>query len=244
MPTCSPAAPVPPTFRQPPSGPQDAIVVRAGDRAVLSCETDSLPEPTVTWHKDGQPLGLAQRTQTLLGGQRLEIRDTQVSSPWHGRPWVAVGPGPGEPGQLCGRTWGLLPPRPTGPHTESISSLQGESHEKSAGLQPGSDLTLSKSIPHHLPPSSWDLDSPGPSGYDSLGVCSAHPPWCGLDTHKCLLAAYGLLLWETVPGSSLLAQRHPHSEGLFPPGLAGLQAQERVGVWNLAHSPPNCPPAS
>lgn len=91
MPTCSPAAPVPPTFRQPPSGPQDAIVVRAGDRAVLSCETDSLPEPTVTWHKDGQPLGLAQRTQTLLGGQRLEIRDTQVSSPWHGRPWVAGG---------------------------------------------------------------------------------------------------------------------------------------------------------
>uniref|UniRef100_A0A7N5KTI0 Hemicentin 2 n=1 Tax=Ailuropoda melanoleuca TaxID=9646 RepID=A0A7N5KTI0_AILME len=69
---------VPPTFRQPPSGPQDAIVVRAGDRVVLSCETDSLPEPTVTWHKDGQPLGLAQRTQTLLGGQRLEIRDTQV----------------------------------------------------------------------------------------------------------------------------------------------------------------------
>lgn len=74
-------------------------MVRAGDKAVLSCETDSLPEPTVSWHKDGQPLVLAQRTQALLGGQRLEIRDTQVSSPWHGQPWVAVGAGPGEPGR-------------------------------------------------------------------------------------------------------------------------------------------------
>ncbi|XP_039085354.1 hemicentin-2 [Hyaena hyaena] len=69
---------VPPTFRQAPSGPQDAILVQAGDTAVLSCETDSLPEPTVTWLKDGQPLVPAQRTQALLGGQRLEIQDTQV----------------------------------------------------------------------------------------------------------------------------------------------------------------------
>uniref|UniRef100_M3YMQ2 Hemicentin 2 n=1 Tax=Mustela putorius furo TaxID=9669 RepID=M3YMQ2_MUSPF len=69
---------VPPTFRRPPSGPQDAIAVRARDKAILSCETDSLPEPTVTWLKDGQPLVLAQRTQALLGGQRLEIRDAQV----------------------------------------------------------------------------------------------------------------------------------------------------------------------
>ncbi|XP_058997342.1 hemicentin-2 [Mustela lutreola] len=69
---------VPPTFRRPPSGPQDAIAVRAGDKAILSCETDSLPKPTVTWLKDGQPLVLAQRTQALLGGQRLEIRDAQV----------------------------------------------------------------------------------------------------------------------------------------------------------------------
>ncbi|XP_072604459.1 hemicentin-2 isoform X2 [Vulpes vulpes] len=69
---------VPPTFRQPPSGPHDVILVRTGDKAVLSCETDSLPEPTVTWHKNGQPLVLAQRTQALQGGQRLEIQDTQV----------------------------------------------------------------------------------------------------------------------------------------------------------------------
>ncbi|XP_057580791.1 hemicentin-2 [Hippopotamus amphibius kiboko] len=70
---------VPPTFRQAPSGPQDVVLVKAGDKAVLSCETDSFPEPAVTWHKDGQPLVLAQRTQALLGGQRLEVQDAQVS---------------------------------------------------------------------------------------------------------------------------------------------------------------------
>ncbi|XP_028353185.1 hemicentin-2 [Physeter macrocephalus] len=70
---------VPPTFRQASSGPQGVVLVKAGDKAVLSCETDSLPEPAVTWHKDGQPLVLTQRTQALLGGQRLEIQDTQVS---------------------------------------------------------------------------------------------------------------------------------------------------------------------
>ncbi|XP_012862831.2 hemicentin-2 [Echinops telfairi] len=70
---------VPPTFKQPPSGPQDTVLVRAGDKAVLNCETDALPEPTVTWYKDGQPLVVAQRVQPLLGDQRLEIPDAQVS---------------------------------------------------------------------------------------------------------------------------------------------------------------------
>lgn len=87
---CWSPAPVPPTFRQAPRGPQDVFLVRAGDKAVLSCETDSLPEPTVTWYKDRQPLVLAQRTQALQGGQRLEILDTQVSEP--------LPPGPGELG--------------------------------------------------------------------------------------------------------------------------------------------------
>ncbi|KAM9207753.1 hemicentin-2 [Dugong dugon] len=70
---------VPPTFRHAPSGPQDTVMVQVGDKAVLNCETDSVPEPTVTWYKDGQPLVLTQRTQALLGGQKLEILDTQVS---------------------------------------------------------------------------------------------------------------------------------------------------------------------
>ncbi|XP_045626988.1 hemicentin-2 [Ursus americanus] len=113
---------VPPTFRQPPSGPQDAIVVRAGDRAVLSCETDSLPEPTVTWHKDGQPLGLAQRTQTLLGGQRLEIRDTQVLD--KGLYSCKVSNTAGE----AMRTFVLtvqVPPTFENPKTEKVSQVAG-----------------------------------------------------------------------------------------------------------------------
>lgn len=55
--------------------------MKAGDKAVLSCETDSLPEPAVTWYKDRRPLAPAQRARTLQGGQRLEILDTQVSNP-------------------------------------------------------------------------------------------------------------------------------------------------------------------
>jgi hypothetical protein len=54
--------------------------VPAGDKAVLSCETDAYPEPTVTWYKDQQPLALVQRMQVLQGGQRLEILASQVSS--------------------------------------------------------------------------------------------------------------------------------------------------------------------
>ena len=70
---------VPPSFKQAPGGPQEAIQVRAGDKAIISCETDSLPEPAVTWLKDQQPLALGQRIQGLQGGQTLEILDSQVS---------------------------------------------------------------------------------------------------------------------------------------------------------------------
>lgn len=70
---------VPPSFKQAPGGPQEAVRVRAGDKAILSCETDSFPEPAVTWFKDQQPLALGQRIQGLQGGQKLEILDSQVS---------------------------------------------------------------------------------------------------------------------------------------------------------------------
>ncbi|XP_054980117.1 LOW QUALITY PROTEIN: hemicentin-2 [Sorex araneus] len=64
---------VPPTFRQAPSSLQDPVQVRAGDVATLSCEVDALPEPAVTWAKDGQPLG------TPPAGQTLQIPAAQVS---------------------------------------------------------------------------------------------------------------------------------------------------------------------
>lgn len=134
--TLLPPVPAPPTFRQPSRGPRNVVPVRAGDKAVLDCETDSIPEPVVTWYKDGQPLVLAQRTPSLPGGQRLEIQDTQVGSPvaWAAVEdcefWAGV-----KGGQLCSRVWGLLPPQPAGPQTRLISSLQGQTHGKSTGPQ-------------------------------------------------------------------------------------------------------------
>lgn len=119
------------------------VLVKAGDKAVLSCETDSLPEPAVTWHKDGQPLVLAQRTQALLGGQRLEIQDTQVrclvvraavGSPGNVASWSWGAEG-GRGEQLGGKMGGLLPPWPAGPQSKVISSVRGGRRGKSTGPQ-------------------------------------------------------------------------------------------------------------
>ena len=114
---CLSPAPVPPTFRQAPRIPQDRLLVKAGDKAVLSCEADSLPEPAVTWYKDRQPLVPAQRTQILQGGQRLEILDTQVSNPVV---WAAMGghamspPGPGGHGMGAAAASACKTPSPGG----------------------------------------------------------------------------------------------------------------------------------
>ncbi|XP_053523819.1 hemicentin-2 [Artibeus jamaicensis] len=113
---------VPPTFRQAPRGPQDRLLVEAGDKAVLSCETDSLPEPAVTWYKDGRPLVPAQRTQTLQGGQRLEILDTQVAD--KGLYSCKVNNVAGE----AMRTFVLtvqVPPVFENPKTETVSQVAG-----------------------------------------------------------------------------------------------------------------------
>ena len=139
------------------------ILVRAGDKAVLNCETDSLPEPTVTWHKDGQPLVLAQRTQALQDGQRLEIRDTQVSSPMVRAAVGAVGPGPGpgEPGRWGWvAVWQGVGLQLCQPHTELVSSLRGGRHEKSTGLQIWfwTDLEHIHSLSHGNV-FSWDLEA-------------------------------------------------------------------------------------
>ncbi|XP_035116313.2 hemicentin-2 isoform X6 [Callithrix jacchus] len=113
---------IPPAFGQAPSSPQDAIVVRAGDKAVLSCETDALPEPTVTWYKDGQPLGLAQQTQALRGGQRLEIQDAQVSD--KGVYSCQVSNVAGEAVQTFVLTV-QVPPTFENPKTEMVSQVAG-----------------------------------------------------------------------------------------------------------------------
>ncbi|KAM4877133.1 hemicentin-2 [Thomomys bottae] len=70
---------VPPSFRQAPGSTPESVLVRAGDKATLSCDADAYPEPTVTWYKDLQPLAPAQRLQTLQQGRELEILASQVS---------------------------------------------------------------------------------------------------------------------------------------------------------------------
>lgn len=129
--------------------------MRAGDKAVLSCETDSIPEPAVTWYKDGQPLVLAQRTQTLQGGQKLEILDTQVSDPGA---WAAMGShtvppsGPGR--RLCGGMWGLLPLQPG-----LIGSLRGWRVGRAHGSTGTHRMTLSRSLLRRLPQFPQDLEA-------------------------------------------------------------------------------------
>ncbi|XP_060245885.1 hemicentin-2 [Meriones unguiculatus] len=113
---------VPPSFKQAPGGPQETIRVRAGNKAVLSCETDSLPEPSVTWFKDQQPLALGQRIQGLLGGQKLEILDSQASD--KGVYGCRVSNTAGE----ATRTFVLaiqVPPTFEKPETETVSQVAG-----------------------------------------------------------------------------------------------------------------------
>ncbi|KAI4577648.1 hypothetical protein MJT46_003483 [Ovis ammon polii x Ovis aries] len=107
---------------QAPSRPQDAVLVSAGDKAVLSCETDALPEPTVAWQKDGQPLVLPERFQALLGGQRLEIQDAQVSD--KGLYSCRVSNAAGEAMRAFSLTV-QVPPTFENPETESVSQVAG-----------------------------------------------------------------------------------------------------------------------
>ncbi|KAB0366601.1 hypothetical protein FD754_010757, partial [Muntiacus muntjak] len=113
---------VPPTFRQAPIRPQDVVLVSAGDKAVLSCETDALPAPTVAWQKDGQPLVLAERIQALLGGQRLEIQDAQVSD--KGLYSCRVSNAAGEAMRAFSLTV-QVPPTFENPETETVSQVAG-----------------------------------------------------------------------------------------------------------------------
>ncbi|XP_072488821.1 hemicentin-2 isoform X7 [Notamacropus eugenii] len=69
----------PPTIKQTPNGQQDTTVVRVGDTAVLQCESDTLPEPVITWYKNGQQITLDEEVQTLLDGQKLEIVNVQIA---------------------------------------------------------------------------------------------------------------------------------------------------------------------
>ncbi|XP_060056373.1 hemicentin-2 isoform X2 [Erinaceus europaeus] len=111
-----------PTFRQAPGNTQEVVVVQVRDQVTLNCEVDSVPEPAVTWYKDGQPLALLPRLQVPPSGQRLEISDTQVSD--KGLYSCKVNNVAGE----AVRTFALtvqVPPVFENPKTETLSQLAG-----------------------------------------------------------------------------------------------------------------------
>ncbi|XP_063100238.1 hemicentin-2 isoform X2 [Cavia porcellus] len=113
---------VPPTFRQAPDSHQEVIFVRAGDKAILNCETDSFPEPVVTWYKDQQPLAPGPWAQAPQDAQRLEILASQV---WDkGSYSCKVSNAAGE----ATRTFVLtvqVPPMFENPKTETVSQVAG-----------------------------------------------------------------------------------------------------------------------
>lgn len=159
--------------------------MQAGDNAVLSCETDSLPEPAVTWFKDRQPLALAQRTQVLQSGQRLEILATQVSR-------GHVTPSLGGLGGTGGRVQGCL----------LLDLGRSREHWEATGSEvrasPGSAwlwdaLEQSGPRPASVSPgsrASWILLA-GRLRLRSLS--RPLPPWCGADTLRRLLCDWAFL---------------------------------------------------
>ncbi|XP_075041291.1 hemicentin-2 [Mixophyes fleayi] len=68
----------PPSIKEPPSGNKETVL-RPGGTLTLMCESDAMPQPTVTWYKNGQPLTSGSSVSIQKNGQRLEIQDVQGS---------------------------------------------------------------------------------------------------------------------------------------------------------------------
>lgn len=156
---------------------------------------------------------------------------------------------PGAGGQLGGRIWGLLPPRPKEPQSKVMSSLGGGRCGKGTGSQVwlNSDPQNGFEQIRALPPACFPgiqkplqaplVITPGDS------VPPAHPrPWCGLDAHECSLGEYSLLLLNCTQGPPLRVQLHPHTEGTFSPSSADTQTQGRARSGSSAptFSRPSC----
>ncbi|XP_063794597.1 hemicentin-2-like [Pseudophryne corroboree] len=69
---------VPPSIKEPPSGNKEAVL-GLGGTLTLVCETDAVPERTVTWYKNGQPFTVSSSVSFRKNRQRLEVRDVQAS---------------------------------------------------------------------------------------------------------------------------------------------------------------------
>ena len=51
----------------------DKVAVGAGERTSISCPAFGRPDPTVTWLRDGQPLGGQAQVVLSANGQRLHL---------------------------------------------------------------------------------------------------------------------------------------------------------------------------
>ncbi|CAH2316004.1 hemicentin-2 [Pelobates cultripes] len=69
---------VPPSIKEPPNG-QKETVLRLGETLILQCESNAVPEPSVTWYKNGQVLLDGNGVLIQKNGQKLEIQDIKTS---------------------------------------------------------------------------------------------------------------------------------------------------------------------
>ncbi|NXL89730.1 HMCN1 protein, partial [Alectura lathami] len=60
-------------------GHPSEVVVTQGSEVLLECKAQGIPEPAVTWMKDGRPLGSGGDVAILHDGHLLQLRDAQVS---------------------------------------------------------------------------------------------------------------------------------------------------------------------
>ncbi|XP_061680955.1 hemicentin-1 isoform X2 [Syngnathoides biaculeatus] len=70
---------VPPSIRDN-NGDSPVIVnVLAGKSVTLECESNAVPPPTISWYKNGRMVTESDNLHLLVGGQTLQIRDSEVS---------------------------------------------------------------------------------------------------------------------------------------------------------------------
>lgn len=58
---------------------QSDVIVTQGNDISLECQADGIPQPTVTWMKDGQLLANERRVEILKEGYGLRLKSAQVS---------------------------------------------------------------------------------------------------------------------------------------------------------------------